>query len=85
MYLGLRPRFFLTNHECDPPLPRSFTTRLPRCRQVMTARRDGELPKLLRRLGRDASEELGAYASGRRNKWLDAWARGSGALPPLRP
>eukprot|EP00198_Chlamydomonas_reinhardtii_P009734 XP_001699071.1 predicted protein [Chlamydomonas reinhardtii] len=53
--------------------------------EVMTARRDGELPKLLRRLGRDASEELGAYASGRRNKWLDAWARGSGALPPLRP
>lgn len=52
--------------------------------QVMTAKRDGELPKLLRRVARDATEELGAYAAGRRNRWLDAWAKG-GALPPLRP
>lgn len=52
--------------------------------QVMTAKRDGELPKLLRRVARDATEELGAYAAGRRNRWLDAWAKG-GPLPPLRP
>ncbi|GFR51371.1 hypothetical protein Agub_g13797, partial [Astrephomene gubernaculifera] len=55
-------------------------------RTVMTARRDGSQPRLLRRLARELTEELGAYsAAGRkRNRWLDAWNKG-GQLPPLRP
>ncbi|KAG2482053.1 hypothetical protein HYH03_018989, partial [Edaphochlamys debaryana] len=61
-----------------------YALRPPEARIVMTAKRDGELPKLLRRLGRDCTEELGAYAAGRRNRWLDAWAAGK-PLPQLRP
>ncbi|PNH02911.1 hypothetical protein TSOC_011084 [Tetrabaena socialis] len=61
-----------------------YALKPPEARAVMTARRDGELPRLLRRLARDFTEELGAYAAGKRNRWVDAWNRRE-KLPPLRP
>lgn len=64
-----------------------YALKPPEARIVMTARRDNggaALAALLRRVGRECTEELGAYvAAGRRNRWLDAWAKGT-ALPPLK-
>ncbi|GIL88789.1 hypothetical protein Vretifemale_16676 [Volvox reticuliferus] len=60
-----------------------YSLKPPEARTVMTIRREGQLPSLMRRLARDFTEELAAYGK-KRNRWVDAFNKG-GPLPPLRP
>ncbi|GIL52216.1 hypothetical protein Vafri_7917 [Volvox africanus] len=60
-----------------------YSLKPPEARTVMTIRREGQLPSLMRRLARDFTEELAAYGK-KRNRWVDAFNTG-GPLPPLRP
>ncbi|GLI64415.1 hypothetical protein VaNZ11_007621 [Volvox africanus] len=60
-----------------------YSLKPPEARTVMTIRREGQLPSLMRRLARDFTEELAAHGK-KRNRWVDAFNTGS-PLTPLRP